>query len=442
MAGSSPQSPPPSNNPQEPTSFPGGAPPSIGTSAAAPGRSRVLLLAVVVIVVVAIVAVAGLWAAGIGPFAKTSSAGEETFSQAAGSAQSAANGESGGPWSVVGGFGFQWGSSSLQGTSGLGSLTGSSGCSTTMLTSATAISLPSSTVAVSSGTSSAWLIWLAGSGDDMFVTVLGGSATPIAKIGGASCPLTSLGATLSLPSGYVDSPAAGAAAYAHGGSAFLANHSKVDVGYTLTPAISFSIAGHTSVQPARWSVTMTNCDLSGNSGTTMDQKPPIMFTDTVNASSGAAANGTTSITSCPAGNPNSASQVPSFGYVSLGEWSSGSSYNFFVNTSVQGAPGNGITWGDLSVSVETSNGDPVTSGSIEADVVGITGCIVATYPFTTGQWSSPSSGACTGTTGGSASITAGQTLSVKLANNPSGLGEWIVVTAHGSFSGTTFVQIP
>ena len=58
------------------------------------------IAAIVVVVIVVLAAVAGLWLAGIGPFAKSGSGATTAVasSSAASSGQTAANGVSGGPW--------------------------------------------------------------------------------------------------------------------------------------------------------------------------------------------------------------------------------------------------------------------------------------------------------------------------------------------------------
>jgi len=250
------------------------------------------------------------------------------------------------------------------------------------------------------------------------------------------------GVSLALPSGYIDSPAAAAAAYADGGSSYAANHSAVDVSFTLSPTISFSSSGPTAVHVGAWEVTLTNCDESGATGTTLDGKPPSQFTDEVNVTSGVAGGGSTGTTTCPPSSSSSGSHVPQFTGISEAESGAGASGLFWFNTTVNSAPA-GITWGDLGVQVEDSSGNAVPAGPIELDATDVTGaCLVATYTFASAGWGAPSTNVCPGTVGGAATILAGAQVSMVSQTNLFGQGDYLVLAGHGAFSGTAFLLLP
>jgi hypothetical protein len=273
-------------------------PPTGGVSPAPnPARTRFLALGVILIVVVAAVALTGLWTLGLGPFStsKSTSPGE-SFTQAASAAETAVSSRAGGPWSLAGGSAYRWPSSAPENTSVLSEALAGSGCTVSLLTTDSTFDIPATGGSTTSGDSAAWVILLAGNGTVLIVPVLGGSASLMATLGGSGCALVEAGVGLGLPTGFIDSPEAMADADAQGGSAFLANHSAVEISYAISPQVTLSRA---VVAHSEWTVTMTNCDESGMTGTTLDGKPAAQFTDEVNATSGAANAGVTVPTVCP-----------------------------------------------------------------------------------------------------------------------------------------------
>ncbi|HZY70582.1 MAG TPA: hypothetical protein VFF67_06370 [Thermoplasmata archaeon] len=103
----------------------------------------------------------------------------------------------------------------------------------------------------------------------------------------------------------------------------------------------------------------------------------------------------------------------------------------WYNASVEAA-GCGMTWGNVAIGVQTAVGTPVSPGANWSLVVtNSTGALVASY--------SPASLAWSG--GAALLVTSGQ--SIDLYSAAAKLdGDGLVLTAHGSFSGTITVGIP
>jgi hypothetical protein len=396
-----------------------------------------------IVVVILIVAVlAGLYLGKVGPFAPSSSSSSspgEAFSAAASSAQSAASGQSGGPWTPVGGEGFDFSTSSTQNTSALASMGSEAGCSISLLSGAPAtVTLASTSSSISSGNSAGWAIELAGKSSLLFVYVTSSGATPIATFGGSSCPLFGSYVSISLPSDTISSSAAVQAALNAGGDAYLTNHTKVDVLYTLSPQVAITTPYGSSVTAASWSIELSNCDLSGTTGKSLDGQVGTMFTVNVNATTAVAGKASTSLLTCP----TSSSSTTSASDLKLGNWvEAGPSPHYFYNATVQSTP-SGITWNELAVSVLTSGGAKVT-GPIEVNVTNLAGtCIDATWSFSTGAWSAPSSGGCSGTIGGSTDVTAGEEFQLVSASSIGAQGDELVLTGQGALAGASDFTIP
>lgn len=281
---------------------PSGAPPSWRRTAA---RGRTARVALVAIVVAIVALVAGLWAAGVGPFARPPGAGaQETFREAAAVGLGAADEESGGPWTAVAGEGLQLTIAASSNVSEAARAFALPGCNaSTLLDAATTLRLPASTTLSTSGEAASWLITYLGNGGLLVVAVLSGSASALVKLAGPGCALLQAGLSVSLPPDYLDSPAAVRDALADGGATFAAEHSAIDLSYLLTPEISASIGGTGFSQGASWEVEITNCDLSGTLGATLDGEPPALFQVAINATSGVGTTPTSGATSCPAGPP-------------------------------------------------------------------------------------------------------------------------------------------
>ncbi|HTT25543.1 MAG TPA: hypothetical protein VMH90_01085, partial [Thermoplasmata archaeon] len=250
---------------------PGWSPPP--PAPAAPRKT--LIIVGVVVVVVIILLLAGLYAAGVGPFSKSGSGsstggGADTFSQAASAASPAATGVAGGPWTVIGGSGVLTASSFSVNSTFFETEAAASGCDGKLLTgSSTISSLPSSTEAPVNGATPIWVIYFDNStGGVLEVAVIGGTATPVVTF--VSFGPCGESPTLNLPTNHIDSPAAAAAALSDGGTTYSAAHSSFSTIFVLVPGTSATYSGHTVTVPASWEVELTNCNPSQTTATTLD----------------------------------------------------------------------------------------------------------------------------------------------------------------------------
>lgn len=131
----------------------------------------------------------------------------------------------------------------------------------------------------------------------------------------------------------------------------------------------------------------------------------------------------------------------SLAFGTVGEGSNAA--NNWYNISIQSA-GGGLTLGSMNFQVQTATGAIVAPGTTSITVVGVTGCNVAVYTFSTNSWAAASgASACSsGTLGGTAPAASGQLVSVKTANTLALSGDTLVVIGAGSFSGSVNVAIP
>lgn len=408
-----------------------------------PRRTHIGLIAGVSVLVVVIVLVAGLWAAGVGPFSRTSNGGGDvTFSEAASSAEAAAQSQPGGPWTLAGGEGLLTEASVSENVTNLTGAFGSEdGCSSTLLAGVgTQLSLPGSTASASAGTASGWSILFLGSASLLLVAVIGGSATPLLTIGGSSCEIFSVGAKIALPSGYVDSSTAASDAYSDGGSAFASNHSTFDTTFEIAGATSFTFEGVHISEPATWTVEMTNCNLGSGSSATLDGAAASEFEAQLNATTGAEISAKTEATTCAGTSSHSKTSIGSV--LALGTINEASAGKLtWYNTSVAMAA-EGMVWSDTEFEVETAAGSEVHGVLFLNATNELGSCLDAVYEFSDSSWSAPPPPACSGATGGSEPIEAGDGLSIVSTVSLTAQGDVLDAFGEGAYSGNIVVAIP
>jgi hypothetical protein len=362
-----------------------------------------IAVVVVVIVVIAAVIVAGLYLAGVGPFSFAKSKGgngnggsgsEETFSQAAGKAQSAAAAQSNGPWTLIGGVGVVISASVAVNTTLLNASTSAGGCSTTLLAGASTVtSIPSSSASASSGESNAWTIWYANAANNVLeVTVFNGVATAIitqTSYGGCLTGVTGV----SLSASAIDSPAAAEVAASAGGNSFGSSHTAFDVEEILVPSVTITFDSMTNSIGASWDISYTTCDLGSHDGSTLNGEPVAQFTASINATTGKLIQSENTSTACPTlsgsgsgGKATLESKCSAFfieSYAAPTYWNNGSLI-CTINT---------LTAGDLTVSIENATtGNPVSTSGFTLELTdGIGGSVDSTYDFGTNTWSTTSS---------------------------------------------------
>jgi len=339
------------------------------------GKTRKRVPKVLVIVVVAIVVVAaiivGLWAAGVGPFAKsnTSSTGStppsgsgETYYAAANTANSSTSGVSGGPWTIAGGIAVVLTSSFTINQTELNE-SFDFGCGGHILSGASSLTgYPGTSSAPSTGLSNLWIIVYANStGGALEVAVFGGVATPVFTLESfQSCAVG--GGTELLPFTPVNSPTVAAAAWAADGPTYAAAHSAFDTEMILVPPEETS---HGLALFPVWVVTYTNCNPTSN-GATLDGNPAAQFTAEVNATTGKFMNGLNSTIACPVlhggggGKGGGKASIDGCQMVSIPENVTGT---YWTNASVE-CPFNvtKMTTGDVTISaVNNTTGKPVST---------------------------------------------------------------------------------
>jgi len=225
--------------------------------------------AIVVVVVLVLLAL-------LGAFTPPSSSHgpNETYSQARPAADSAAQGTSGGSWSLVIAAGISPSASVTENVS-----SASKDCNLTILPGGgSSVTIPAGPAGATGGTAPGWVfLYRDAAGELLFVSVINGTATSWATIApGQEC--STIFEFLSvIPSSAIDSSAA-AAAVQSDASGFLAAHPSVSASYGLVGGVSF-LGFHTG---AEWEVNYTTCPLNAPSGTA-----GASFNATVNATTGA-----------------------------------------------------------------------------------------------------------------------------------------------------------
>ncbi|HUI38369.1 MAG TPA: hypothetical protein VLY85_01935, partial [Thermoplasmata archaeon] len=155
-----------------------------------PSRPRRSLawVAVVVAVVVVVASIGALYAAGVGPFSRTSApSGPLTFSQARNVADQSASGYGGGGWSLIAASSIDTPSSVALPLSELQANLSStlSTCPVDWINTASSVTIPGFAGSATSGQSPAWaLIYKNASGGALAVGVINGAAQLEASIAG------------------------------------------------------------------------------------------------------------------------------------------------------------------------------------------------------------------------------------------------------------------
>ncbi|MCI4336792.1 MAG: hypothetical protein L3K17_06310 [Thermoplasmata archaeon] len=358
------------------------------------------LIVAAVVVVVLVVVVGAIYAAGVGPFAKSTSgpgstggSSGETFSQAAASGGPSTDSVAGAPWTLIGGSGEALTQSFTVNYTDL-NLSSTGGCTGASLSGASSITaFPGTTAAPSSGDAAGWLLlYVDGAGAELSVAVLGGVATPYYKANGVSPCSVGYSNVLTLPASHVDSPQAASVAWASGGSVFARAHPKLDTSYNLVPAISATVGGFTTNSAAFWAVSMTNCAAFGTSSATLDGNSPATFLAQVNATTGTllrALNVTTGCTPGSTGGGGGGGAKPtlsSTSYIYFSQQNTTATM-FWNNGSLIVSGSYSLTLSDLTVSLKnTSTGAAVSTSGDTLQIINGTS-VSSTYTFASNTWS-------------------------------------------------------
>ncbi len=192
--------------------------------------------------------------------------GPLTFAEARTLSDGAAAAREGGSWSLLAAEGYL---STAPLTVPLGELEknltevlGVLNCTFTPIDTNATLGLPAFTGNASLGVAPDWTFVYGGpDGAILAISVLDGTATPIATLGGGDCSTVTPFVT-PVPAEVADSPAVAAAAAAAGGAAFLAAHPGADVSFGLTPEVRLA-----SSLRGEWNVTYSACSPLRPSGT-------------------------------------------------------------------------------------------------------------------------------------------------------------------------------
>jgi hypothetical protein len=419
-----------------------------------PAGNRTMLLVIVAVIVVVLLLVAGLYIAGVGPFSRSSSSPAvvgDTFSKAAVAANQSANGFGGSPWKTMLAAGADPQVSLLESTafpSSLFSSQGLSGCVGTDEDNATsAVTFSSIGGNLSAGASPNWLFVLVnGSGALMFTLVLNGQATILEVYSGAGCSAIAQIATL--PPGTIDSSTAVRAAMTDGGYAFVNAHPG---GFLTYSASDLSGAGV-------WFVSYSTCpaDGSGTAGSTYYTfnatvgltngsvvGPPVAGTPAcggLDLSGGLSGIGNAASLGGTPGGGHGTSGTPINTALSISGVTSGDSTNYYYNVKVLSASPT-LVIGDLEFAILNASGK-VPSGPYAVQIDASSGCGVAFGALNDPIYLAPFNDPCTtGTTGGSAYLTAGETISVLSMSSLMGLGDQVVVYGESPYGGNVTASI-
>ena len=103
-------------------------------------------------------------------------------------------------------------------------------------------------------------------------------------------------------------------------------------------------------------------------------------------------------------------------------------------------PSSGLTPASLNFEIVSSSGTILGSGTT-VTVVGVTGCNVQTYTFSTNVWAVSGSNPCAGTTS-TTTLTSGMQFSLTAASSLTGAGDRLVAVGVGTFSGQVIAPLP
>ncbi|HEV8049064.1 MAG TPA: archaellin/type IV pilin N-terminal domain-containing protein [Thermoplasmata archaeon] len=104
-------------------------------------------------------------------------------------------------------------------------------------------------------------------------------------------------------------------------------------------------------------------------------------------------------------------------------------------------PASGLTPASMNFELTSSSGTILGTGTT-VTVVGVTGCLIAVYTFSTNAWAAASGGtACAGASTTQV-LTSGMQLSLVTSVSQSGLGDKLVAIGVGTFSGQVSATLP
>jgi hypothetical protein len=407
-----------------------------------PRRLRALTVAVAVLVAVLLI-LAALVATGefrfFGmPEPPTGSPSYPTFAQARSLSTAAANSSYGGGWGVVYAAGVNSRSTLVRPFIGDN---GANYCEFLPLKGSKNVTIPAMKGNLSSGQSAAWTFVLRNSTDGILGVTVNDGIASIFGTGNDRCGLEWYAySSAVLPASVMDSSQATATAYQAGGAAFL--HSHPDANVTLQLEGNLTIGN--SFSPAFWGVNFSSCaadSAAPNSSSLIGSS----FDARVNALNGSL-NGTMSVTGdCPVplglplgGYPSIplssalavGSTIDAVGLDSQLPDCASASCNFYNATLESVAPD--LYAGNLSFAVTSSTGATISiTGGVA--IVGLTGQILGFYDFQTESWS-PASAA-------SLLLSTEDFLCLFDANVPTLVGDNLVATGSGAFSGTVTCPI-
>jgi hypothetical protein len=410
-----------------------------------PSRRRTTsILALVAAAVVVLLVVAGLFVAGVGPFAKNNGPGSLlTFKQAESVASQSAANTGGGSWSAFFGGGVDLPKTEAapanfsSAFATFGSLIPN--CTAkTLVANGTVFVFPAFTGNVSGGVAPVWIFLMIGSSSLVVVLVINGSATNLIKFTGIGCAVFSLLGGVS--GSAVDSSVAVQAALKDGGYSALASHPGGSFSFDATPGISLG----TRSAAGGWQVSYTTCPITGGlPGTSY-----YSFAATVGLLNGTVVGTPTSSnsTTCTgiggtgglggSGGPPPLSTAIAFGPVS--EAASGS--EFYYNASVESAS-SGMSWPELLFQVKGPSGSIVTAGPTQIVVSEISGCQLTSFSFVQDTWSSTGA-TCAGGSAGFPPIVAGDTLSLESSENLNSAGDVLAALAVSGYTGSVDLSLP
>ncbi len=426
---------------------PAKGPPSRGRGS----RSRWILVAVVG-VVAAVLVLAGLYAAGVGPFAPAASSSgttssAPTFSEALASANASATHYGGGPWKALLASGVSPRQPLLESTAVPGdAFSGCTGVDEAPNTPFTTFEGFSGNF--STGEATAWIFFLINdSGDLLMSAVLGADVLPLELFHGSGC--AALTAIPTIPSSAVDSATAAEAAFADGGYGFVGAHPGGGTTY--------------SVSAGGWSVDYTTCPGTGHFDPSQTYYHFVANVSlTTGAVSGTPESGAAACSSDGFDNSSGFGSLPAIPSTGSGGGGSGTPataldtvlafgssvneseadyfYDYEINVTADTAA---LVLSDLEFSVNSSSGSAV-SAALDVQLLAPSGCALAfgalNDPF---YLDGPTDPCTSGTSGGEAPVAVGDVVEFQASSSLTGLGDTLVVySAISSYSGDLRFSVP
>ena len=386
------------------------------------GRTPLYAAAGVVAVIIVLLLI--LAATGVLPFFTSGSGnGPRSFSQARSEAQAAANGYSGGPWTLgaaVEAVPSATISIPFNATVGGMNATAPTGCAFTQL--ARGNVTISGSQNVSGGTSNEWLfLFKSTASSALFVSDNDGTVQLVGTLTGSLCA-TALGAIAAIPSAVVDSTTAAATVGAAGGYAFLRAHPEANATVEAFGGISFFGA----TVPAQWTFLYSTCAINLG-GATASLFSGEQFSANVSLTTGQLLGTQTS--SCGVANVVGGGPPPLGAELALRAPTETSAGNWhWYNFSVVSATST-IPCSALQFSVQNSAGATVALSAATVAVRGISGTTLASYSMSSGVW----------TFGGSTLVTNADEIDLQTTTDLTAAGDLLIVqgvppTANGAIT--------